>query len=294
MGDKAVLRPKAAIGPALRAFANDMLAQGRSAMTDPQRSSHVAVHDFRRAMKQWRALLRLLEPFLADAPRWRTVARDCARSLAGARDGQSALNAFEDLVEAGAAIPARTIATIRSRIEAIRAAQEQAELTSALRQDILGQLDAMAAALETWPLDDIGFDALAGRLAAGYRAARRRVPPDWAKAEAADMHKLRQRVVEHRYQMELIERLWPRYVRMWIEEAERLRDRLGKHQDLEVLERLAGPHQPLARFRSRLASACAERKTELAQRAALIAARLFAERPKDFRRRVEALWERGK
>ncbi len=43
-----------------------------------------------------------------------------------------------------------------------------------------------------------------------------------------------------RYQMELIEPLWPRFGRMWTDEAERLRDRLGRCQDLEVLERLAG------------------------------------------------------
>ena len=105
------------------------------------------------------------------------------------------------------------------------------------------------------------------------------------------MHELRQRVVDHRYQIDLVEPLWPRHSRMWTDEAERLRDRLGKCQDLEVLERLMGPHQPLARWRSRLAAACEERKHKLAQRAERIAARLFAERPKAFRRRLEALWE---
>jgi hypothetical protein len=100
-------------------------------------------------------------------------------------------------------------------------------------------------------------------------------------------------VVEHRYQMELIEPLWPRFGRMWTEEAERLRDRLGHCQDLEVLERLAGPHQPLAHWRSRLTVPCNDRKTELAQRAARIASRLFAEQPKSFRRRLKALWDRG-
>ncbi len=93
--------------------------------------------------------------------------------------------------------------------------------------------------------------------------------------------------------MELIEPLWPRFGRMWTEEAERLRDRLGRCQDLEVLERLAGPHQPLARWRSRLGPPCDERKAKLSQRAARIASRLFAERPKAFRRRLEMLWESG-
>ena len=96
-------------------------------------------------------------------------------------------------------------------------------------------------------------------------------------------------MVEQRYQMELIEPLWPRFGRMWTEEAERLRDRLGRCQDLEVLERLVGPHQPLARWRSRLTPPCQDRKTELWQRAARIASRVFAERPEAFRHWLEAL-----
>jgi hypothetical protein len=94
--------------------------------------------------------------------------------------------------------------------------------------------------------------------------------------------------------MELIEPLWPRFGRMWIDEAERLRDRLGRCQDLEVLKRLTEPHQPLAHWRSRLTPAIAERSAALAQRAARIAHRLFAERPKAFRHRLEMLWEHGR
>jgi hypothetical protein len=92
----------------------------------------------------------------------------------------------------------------------------------------------------------------------------------------------------------LIEPLWPRFGRMWTDEAERLRDRLGRCQDLEVLKRLAAPHQPLAHWRSRLTPAIAERSAALAQRAARIAHRLFSERPKSFRQRLASLWEHGR
>jgi hypothetical protein len=58
--DKPALQPDAAIGPALRAIASDILAKARVALTDPELTNQTAVHDFRRAMKQWRALMRLL------------------------------------------------------------------------------------------------------------------------------------------------------------------------------------------------------------------------------------------
>ncbi len=294
MGDKPALQPRAAIGPAVRAIAGNILDHARTAIVDPERSNQDAVHDFRRAIKQWRALMRLLEPFIPDADRLRQEARDLARSLTRARDGQSALNAFDDLLKKGLVLSERTTATIRGRIEAIRGSQEQAVLTPELRDAIMAWLDATTAAIELWPLDPFDFSSIAGQLATGYRGARRSIPGDWTLASAEDLHHLRQRVVDHRYQMELIEPLWPRHGRMWTEEAERLRDRLGRCQDLEILKGLTGPHQPLAHWRSRLTPACAERTTELSHRAARIALRLFAEKPKAFRQRMEALWEQGR
>lgn len=293
VGGKPALRPKTPIAPALRAIAATILARAHKAIGDPERASEDTVHEFRRTMKQWRALMRLLEPLLADAARWRVEARDHARSLGTARDGQSALNAFDEIADKGLALSPRSQATIRARLQAVREGEEKAVLTPALRDAISGWLDSGLVAVEAWPLDAVEFKALAARLAAGYRAARRLLPTDWSQASGNDRHEFRQRVVEHRYQMELIEPLWPRFGRMWTEEAERLRDRLGRSQDLEVLERLTGPHQPLAHWRSRLTPACRDRKAELAQRAARIASRLLAEQPKAFRRRLEALWDHG-
>jgi CHAD domain-containing protein len=291
MGDKPALRPKAAIGPAVRAIAASILSQAHLTITSPEHSNAEAVHLFRRSMKQWRALMRLLAPFIPDAARWRHEARDHARSLAHARDVQSALNAFDDLLKKGMILSERSTATIRTRIEALRGTEEQAVLTPALRDTIVAWLDTAAAAVETWPLDPFDFSSIAAQLASGYRSARKRIPADWSAASAEDLHVLRQRVVDLRYQMELIEPLWPRFGRMWTDEAERLRDRLGRCQDLEVLKAMTAPHQPLAHWRSRLTPACAERTMQLAHRAARIAHRLFAEKPKAFRSRLEMLWD---
>jgi CHAD domain-containing protein len=295
MAEKPALQPKAAIGPAVRAIASYILAAARAAMTDPQRSSQDAVHDFRRAMKEWRALMRLLAPFIGDAELLRIEARDHARSLAHARDGQAALNAFDDLLKKQRLVLSeRSTATVRERIEALRGSEEAAVLTPELRDAIVGWIDTATAAVEAWPLDPFDFAAIAAQLTVCYRNARRHLPEDWALATPDALHALRRRVVDHRYQMELVEPLWPRFGRMWTEEAERLRDRLGKCQDLAVLERLTGLHQPLAHWRSRLTPACEERRLQLSHRAARIAKRLFAEKPKAFRRRLETLWEQAR
>jgi hypothetical protein len=64
----------------LRGAACDILAEARAAIENPVNSDAEAVHDFRRAMKRWRALLRLIEPFLGtEARHMREEARDRSR-----------------------------------------------------------------------------------------------------------------------------------------------------------------------------------------------------------------------
>src|ERR1700704_427443 len=99
MGEKAAVYPDLPVGEALKAVARDVLAEARAAL-DHDKSDATAVHDYRKAMKRWRALLRLLEPFLGDDGReLRAQARDSARELAGARDAQSGLEALADLAD---------------------------------------------------------------------------------------------------------------------------------------------------------------------------------------------------
>ncbi|HEX4409214.1 MAG TPA: CHAD domain-containing protein [Xanthobacteraceae bacterium] len=295
MAAKPALEPKTAIGPAIRAIAAAVLAKARMAIIDPERSNEEAVHQFRRTMKEWRALMRLLAPFIPDAPRLRVEGRDHARALATARDGAAALNAFDTLIDNGILVlSARSSETIRSRIEALRGSEEKAVMTGEQRDAIVAWIDRTAASIETWPLDPFDFSSIAAQLAYSYRNARRRIPSDWAMANAEELHTLRRCVVELRYQMELVEPLWPRFAKMWTDEAERLRGRLGQCQDLEVLMQLTALHGPLAHWRSRLTPACTERFDALAQRASRIAYRLFSEKPKPFRHRLEMLWEHSK
>ena len=50
----------ASFGDGLAAAARSIIADGRRALTDPELSDPEAVHEVRKALKRWRALLRLL------------------------------------------------------------------------------------------------------------------------------------------------------------------------------------------------------------------------------------------
>jgi CHAD domain-containing protein len=296
MAEKPAVRPDIAVGGALRAVARDILSEARAALDDPAKSDAVAVHDYRKALKRWRALLRLLEPFLGDEGReLRAQARDSARELAGARDAQSGLDALADLLDAGTPLSPRTVAAMRGRLDDIRLGAEAATLTQAVRARLIIALEIADRAINAWPLDDIAFTELARELTENYRRARDDAPSeDWRSVPPDVLHDLRSRVVAHRYQMELIEPLWPKFGRLWVAEAQRLRDRLGAFQDLSVLQGFTAPHQPLAPWRSRLGPLIATRQAAHAKAAQRMAGRLFAERPRAFRKRIEALWDSGR
>jgi CHAD domain-containing protein len=294
MDEKPALRPGLAVGEALRAAARNILAEARTTLDNPAKSDAERVHDFRRAMKRWRALLRLLGPFLgAGGRRLRDEARDLARALGGARDAQSALDALADLERHGLSLSKRSLATLRARIEGARNAAETA-LDTAMRMRLRTALDEAEAAVDAWPVDALGFDDIADRLARGYRTARRAVPDNWRTAPSEELHELRKRVVTHRHQMDLFEPLWPRFARMWTGECQRLRDRLGQHQDLDMLAALTAPHQLLARWRARLVPSIAERQAKHVAGAARLAGRLFVEKPNALRRKLAAMWTTGR
>src|SRR2546423_8900885 len=130
MAEKPALRPDAALGEALKAIARDMLSEARMVLGAQDKPDAVAVHDYRKAMKRWRSLLRLLQPFLGEScRRLRLEARDFARELSGARDAQAAIEALDDLVEADVALSPRTIASMRGRLDEIRLGPPAATLT---------------------------------------------------------------------------------------------------------------------------------------------------------------------
>jgi CHAD domain-containing protein len=293
MDDRPALRSDLAVGEALRAVARDILAEARAAIEKPDKPDAEAVHDFRRAMKRWRALLRLFEPFVGEeGRRLRDEARDLARALTGARNAQSALDALADLEKHGLGLSPRSVAGLRKRIDEIRRAAETM-LNADMRLRLGSALDTAETAVERWPLHLVTFDNVAEVLTRFYRNARAMIPEDWSAADAEHLHELRKQVVIHRYQMDIVEPLWPRFAKMWTGEAQRLRDRLGRHQDVLMLASLTGPHQPLVRWRSRLAPAIAERRAAHVAGSARIASRLFVEKPNTFRRRLDAMWRAG-
>ncbi len=294
MNKRPALRPDTPLDQALAAVARDMLTAARDAISDPSLQTDVAIHEFRKSIKRWRSFLRLVEPLFGDGARnLRKTARDTAKKLASARDLKSTLDALDDLRNDAYELTDRSFDTVRGRIVVLQAAAESNGISSTDRAQIAHDVSGWLATISLWPFAGVRFEIIAESLAGGYRRARNAMPKDWSEADDEELHEFRRRVIDHRYQIELLEPLWPRMAKIWIDEAQRLRDALGQHRDLALLQAMTAPHQPLARFRSKLLPAIARRQDAHLSRAAKIATRIFAEKPRAFQSRIEKLWRAG-
>jgi len=283
---------KPATGDTARQLILDALAEARDALERPSKPNAARIHDFRRAVKRLRALLRLIPAPLDEAARqMRNHARDLARDLGRSRDAQSALDALHDLTKkkkGGDRLSDRTIQSISDRLAARRQSAERVQLTPQTKSDLLAWIASADAALRSWPLD-APDTPIVDNLVSAYRRARRDWPRKWSAATSEEIHEFRQRIVVHRFQLEWIEPHNPKLVRKWIAAAQRLRGQLGRHQDLDVLLRLCAAGQPLAPWQRRLAPPIERRQREHIGAAARSAERILAASPKSFRKKIETL-----
>src|SRR4249920_3778187 len=112
-------------GDGLATAARSIIADARRALTDPELSAPEAVHEVRKTLKRWRALLRLLgRPLGEQADQMRSEARELMRGIAGARDAQSALDALSDLRKTDLPFSPTSVETIRTRLTGMRDAAE--------------------------------------------------------------------------------------------------------------------------------------------------------------------------
>lgn len=229
------------------------------------------VHDARKAMKQYRALLRLIPGHDAKAERQRTA--EVARQLSGARDKVAARDALEVMANGGF-----LLACDRTDAEAALG-EDDAEDGGEHRATLGGfLLSARAVLADTLAAQAREADVIK-ELVKAYRQARR-APFETPE----DMHEARKRVVTHRYQMSFLAEAFGHGAKR-ARAAQRLRDLLGAYQDIETLRPLlkAAGDGLAEGTRERLGLAMDRAQKRLRKRALRRHAALFRSSPKVFR-----------
>lgn len=252
-----------------------------------------AVHGARKDLKKMRGLLRLVshelgkKTFEAENHRY----RDAGRLLSGSRDAEVKLETltklrheFRDLPEEAAERWAGMLETERDAIAA------------ALRGDADGQIAAASLAIgegceriRNWSLRADSWALVGPGLATSYRDGRRQTNRVQTKPSVENVHDWRKRAKDLWYQLRVVRDAWPELLGETVDQAHELTDLLGDHHDLSLLAddlrsrpELGDPH--------RFEAAIEKRQEDLLDRALAIGERLYAEKPKAFRRRIKRYW----
>lgn len=246
-----------------------------------------AVHRARKDLKKLRTVLRLLRDELGKGAYRQQNARfrDAGRALSQARDAEVKLATLDALAEEAEGLPAGTVATWRQGLESDRKAAANIDLDPAVTEAI-ELIEAGRTSIGSWQLEGDSWKTIAAPMRRTYRRGRRAMKAAAKAGGENDFHEWRKRAKDLWYELRLLEDAWPQVLGATSEEAHTLAELLGEHHDLAVLradlrERRLGEAETVV-----LEGAIRARQARLAAEALSLGRRLYAERPRDFDRRL--------
>lgn len=256
-----------------------------------------AIHDARKAIKKERSLLRLARGAMSREERRHenAVLQDVARSLSGARDADVMIAAIDELSERFAGqLPAAVFQTIAAHFEARRSGEPAHQHGRDAAGRAVEELTSVRARVGNWQLSTGGWKALRNGLARSYRRGGEALTCARASREMEDLHAWRKRVKDLWHHERLLAPTCGPTVRGHAKELDRLADLLGDEHDLAVLMHTLTVDVPLLAVDLHAVLLLIDhRRAELRSEAFRIGERLYAEKPKAFRRRMRAAWEAG-
>ncbi|MGH9027912.1 MAG: CHAD domain-containing protein [Acidimicrobiia bacterium] len=254
-----------------------------------------AVHDVRTRTKRLRAIVRLARPQMGKAYKRENAAlRDLARELGGARDAEVMVETFDDLL-AGASdqTDGRDFAPARARLgrRALEATKELQEMADERGGSVRTGLLAVSARVPGWPIDDLDRDGLMAGVLENYRQGRQARREAGAAPTPEIFHEWRKRAKYGWYQMQILQPVAPDLLRPVADAYHELSSLLGDDHDLVVLSEALRADGSDRGSVDNLQVLIDGRRRELEDRAIDLGDHLYAEKPKQFRRHLTALWK---
>jgi CHAD domain-containing protein len=250
-------------------------------------SPEEAVHEARKDMKKLRAVLRLVRSEVGGDVyrRENALFRDAGRELSSVRDADVMLATLAKLEDE---LPAEAAGDLRQALEAHRIRTSAGARSQASTQ-VAEMLAGARQRIDSWPLDDDGFDAVAGGLERIYRRGRRDFRRARREPSTENLHEWRKRAKDLWYHLSILRDTWRPVMESLADEAHVLSERVGDDHDLAVLLAWADENAPDTV--EELAEPVGRRRAQLQAEAFAIGARLYADKPRAFMRRLERWWD---
>jgi CHAD domain-containing protein len=254
-----------------------------------------AIHDARKAIKKERSLLRLAAPALDRGQRRSVNAalRRTAHELGRAREADALLAALDGIAKRFAGqVPEATIDALRERLAADRDAERGALEQRGVPGRAADELQAIQPILRGLRVERGGWPAVSGGLRRSYRRGRRAMARAGNSSSPQLMHEWRKRAKDLWYHLRLLEPTLPGTMGGAAKDAHRLADLLGDLHDLAGLDAAVRERQTgVAADLDPVLGLIEHRTDQLREEAFSLGARVYAERPKAFLRRVRRYWK---
>jgi CHAD domain-containing protein len=195
--------------------------------------------------------------------------RDHGRALSGARDADVLVETVDLLADHN------TRRVRRAHYAAVRGRLAQRTGDAPPEHDLTGAVTQV----DHWPVNDASPKTLTRALADTYGRGRTAFAIAERDPTTEHLHEWRKRVKDLWYQQRLLKRAWPDVMEALAGEAKALSKLLGTDHDLATLAGELPADDPLH-------PVIADNRRELQQQAFELGARVYAESPKAFRKRV--------
>ena len=260
------------------------------------------VHEVRKRLKEIRGTIRLVRGELGDRAfqRENRAFRDAGRPLSVVRDAAVLVETLDKVIKGskGRAKKKGFAALRRALVEKQREAQGKMKQQTRVVPGIVKSMRAARERVEQWPIESEGWEAIEEGLRRVYAAGRDAMRDAEEQGETDDeaYHEWRKRAKDLRYQLELLEPVWPVMIAPLAKRAKRLTDLLGEDHDLAVLRCVADEQGKAGvKFdRELLVTLTDVRRKGLQREAFELGRELYGEKPKRFVERVGGYWEAGR
>ncbi|MGI8740049.1 MAG: CHAD domain-containing protein [Gammaproteobacteria bacterium] len=281
----------------IRRIVYEQIDAGMQELGDGRRNPHTAIHSARQRCKRIRAVLRLVRRDLGDQYRPENVCfRDIARGLSDVRDAVAVIEALDKLQPP--CIDKREAGLVRATRRGLTARRRQdTDGEEALRthaDDAIGGFRAARERVAAWPLSTQGFALVSPGLRRTYASGRDAFTEACSEPSDVRFHETRKRAKYLWYQMRVLHNVWPETMRACQRSLHKLSNLLGDDHDLLVVRESLREQPDILRGARNLECMIGlidRRKCQLKAEARLLGMRVFAERPGEFRKRLERYWQ---
>lgn len=289
------LRKTETIGSGLRRICRKQIENAIAVASGEKKVADTPVHETRKHLKKARAALRLVRKEIGGGlfREQDHCLRDVGRLTSEIRDAEVRLQTVREL---------QNIAQRRSRrgaypkLEAMLMMELENFLAAFAewQSQAVPMLKRAHANAECWPLDHFGCEELRRAVQRSYKSARKALACAQSSPTTENFHRFRTRAKRLWYELRVLRPVNPIVLKNLTDDLDALGGLLGRAHDLSFLSdrlRREEPKDEWQREGHKLLAVIEVNQEDLQRGAAELAEHFFAERPRDFGKRLGAWLE---